>query len=679
MLRQWMLAAALLTSGVNAFAFEMIDAPMIRRGRGFVVGGQAEQATQPKAGFRVPGESAQASDTVASFTEFVENKEWEKAFRVLESLEATRPAPMIRREDGFVVPCDIQVRQMLLALPAEGKKAFRVFYDDKAKALLNPPNAGEPETSADNVANLREVYQRYLISSVGPAAADALGDAYFERGEFTRAARCWRDVIAYCADADISLARLSVKQAVALARDGDWSRFDELAARVKTRDGDATVTIGGRQVVVAAFLDELRKSAGIAEPARIDGGAPKPPAVTLPAEDRPIWRYEYFGEDRRTQTTAALRNSGFVAGAASLMGSATADEKTAYLSWMGLTMALDAATGKPRWQSARFEDMAPRLRQMASYGMLRAPAMLRLNNRLIVTSVDPNRMPYVSLASYALDNGRVEWNTANDGGLASYIFVGNFVVDNGTIYATAVGSDRSELFLFAIDPNTGTKKWEVMIGTPSANPRGGAAYDIEPRLAVGDGALAVMTNDGALAMVDLTERRIRWSFTYGSGRPLSMHRGMATSLGRGVDVAIDRGVVYFKDRMGAEVFAVQVDDASLRWKRETSSGEVISAFRDGNLYLKGETLTAYSSRGFENLWSSSHFGENSAAPFVGDARVYISGSRGMFEIDKITGKVVAMLADFEKGAPAGSMFVAGDVIYVLSDSTLAAYRARRAP
>jgi hypothetical protein len=133
---------------------------------------------------------------------------------VLESLESMKPAPMIRREDGFIVPCDIQVRQLLLSLPADGKKAFRVFYDDKARALLAASGAtgqagGDPDRRPRRPARRLPALPHLLRR---PRAADTLGDAYFERGDFARAARCWRDIIAYCADADISLPRLTVKQ-----------------------------------------------------------------------------------------------------------------------------------------------------------------------------------------------------------------------------------------------------------------------------------------------------------------------------------------------------------------------------------------------------------------------------------------------------------------------------------
>ena len=175
-------------------------------------------------------------------------------------------------------------------LPAAGRGAFRLFHDAAADELLQamrraPGSApGSASGSApgsggerDEVEAGERLYKDYFLSSAGPAGVDRLGDLYFERGEFAAAARLWDDLLTYQAGEALGglggggvgaaeggaaegvggVVRLRVKRAVALARAGDAAGFEAVREGLLARDGDAKVTVGGREVAVREVLAGL--------------------------------------------------------------------------------------------------------------------------------------------------------------------------------------------------------------------------------------------------------------------------------------------------------------------------------------------------------------------------------------------------------------------------------------
>ncbi len=96
-------------------------------------------------------------------------------------LAESKQSGMVRTDGGFLVPGRRRVRESLASLPPEGKQAFRLFYDPKVRQLLEPLDvnhaaAGGASGAAppDELAILREAFDRYFITSAGDAAADRL-------------------------------------------------------------------------------------------------------------------------------------------------------------------------------------------------------------------------------------------------------------------------------------------------------------------------------------------------------------------------------------------------------------------------------------------------------------------------------------------------------------------------
>ncbi len=674
--RCFTVAAVALTGvlPIQGFAREMVQMNM----RAVLSISPQGESVSSMAAFRVPGESQQTTDAVADFEQLLTNKQWDKAFRAMETFQSANPVPMVRTANDFVMPVDLYGRRRLASLPPDGRQAFRVFYDAQAKALLE-----KPEGSSEELAALEKVYQKYLISSYGPAAADRLGDTYFERGDFSQAAKCWADIITYCPDSTISVARLYVKQATALARAGDWTRFDQIQQRVQTRYPGEKVVIGGGEVAVTEYLTALAKerASDAADAAGLAAASnPVPDKIPLPKADVPAWKYEFFNENLRQQVAVAFQNRGYGSGLIdNLRPEAVNDETRVYINWFGLTAAIDAKTGKVIWQSDKSETIAQRVQQMVNYGIFNSGAMLLDRGLIFSTGYEQNRMPYLRIACYDAASGKLKWNTSGNSGLGEYFFLGSPVIEGDVVYCTALKQMRGELNLVAMSRTSGTKLWELALGNPTQNPNGGYNVDLEPQIEATDDQIFVLTNDGALVAVDPVEKRLAWAYMYGEGRKIFSNRfrrrgAMPPTGGRRGDLPIEHGILYFKDKGQEELHAVNINDRSILWTKEIGSTDALLGIIDGELYVLGDALTTYKPSSLERRWWSELFGKNVDAPLFTQSQVYLYGTAGLFDIDRKTGKITQMLTEFDTEPTGGSVLAVDQTLILITDTTVVGYR-----
>ena len=215
-----------------------------------------ESPTAPKA-FAVRKADSKIVDLLEDFQRYSGKRSWELAFHALNSIDEAGNVGSVPAGDGFMVPVQTRVQQLLLALPPEGRDAYRLFNDANARQLwqhVQDTRAGLP---ADELTTLHKLVDRYFLTSVGDLAADRLGDALFEQGNFAGAERAWRLVAEKYADAHLSLAKLQAKRCVAFSLLGRRDALVALAAQIREKYADQTITFGGRETNAADFADSL--------------------------------------------------------------------------------------------------------------------------------------------------------------------------------------------------------------------------------------------------------------------------------------------------------------------------------------------------------------------------------------------------------------------------------------
>ena len=310
-------------------------------------------AATPHQGFTILKADSKLVESIEDFDRYAGKKSWELAFRALNAIDEANSRGMVPAQDGFMVPIRARVKQSLLRLPPEGRDAYRLFNDANAKQLWEHLQGPPGAAVNDELPTLRKLVDRYFLSSVGDLAADRLGDALFEQGNFAAAENLWRSIIEKYPDSHLSPARLQVKRCVALARLGRADFLAALVAQVVEQYGDQKLTIGGETVVAADFVRSLVPKESSSRPA---ANKPDEDSILLPAADEPVWQIRIAGPNMAGQvdpnTGMPMGNTFHAAPCVAVMGNRL------YANWLGTVYAADLETGKMLWRTGKFTDNA---------------------------------------------------------------------------------------------------------------------------------------------------------------------------------------------------------------------------------------------------------------------------------------------------------------------------------
>jgi len=119
-------------------------------------------------------------------------------------------------EDGYVYhPVREKAEQLLARLPEVGLDTYRAEVDGEVRALLGPLARNR------DAAALREVADRFFVSSRGDDAAFLLGCLYLDQHQYLRARRAFLRVLRDHPDPSVPKAQVLVRLALACHRSGD--------------------------------------------------------------------------------------------------------------------------------------------------------------------------------------------------------------------------------------------------------------------------------------------------------------------------------------------------------------------------------------------------------------------------------------------------------------------------
>lgn len=684
------------------------DGQVIRRvvRNGMVVEeGQGEQHD----GFSVRKEGPKFNDALEDFERYRDKKAWELAFRSLEQLAEGKREGMVPAGDGFFVPSAQRILRALTSLPPDGKQAFRLFYDARAKQLLEQVEAavkGQATAGAtggaaaealafDEIAALREIHDRYFITSVGDRAADRLGDALFESGDFAAAAMAWATVLDHAPDTTLSRPRLYVKRGLALARAGQWDVFDETLRAVRSEFAGERVTVGGREVVASEFLESLRPAANAdpgvtAAAAGPDGprGVEAAVPVELPTDDKPAWQITFLDQSLEQKLEGALTSNGWgrhMTGLSTVVPDAATDGRHVYANWLGIVFAADVRTGKLVWRNRKFSELGERFQFFVnSLVNVDCYSLTAAGDRLFVTGINLDRLQHyqesVRLVCMTAADGKVKWSS-NNSGLANWSFVGRPVLAGDLVYATGRNPQGADLVLLAIGADKGELRWQLPLGTA----QGGQTFRGEPDvpspvlLPHGAGQLYVLTNNGALLAVDAGSRRVMWAYTYApppvmnremfwSGNPAAPRPTMRPA------AFVHGSTLYLKEYEGDALHAIDLTGPSLRWRRPLDRENTIARLPDGRLLSVGQDLGAIDPESRALRWSASLPAlATRIAPVVGTDRLLAFAPRGIYEIDLADGDTVRIFRGADRDSLGGTLCRAPGRLISVSNRAITAY------
>jgi len=650
---------------------------------------EAQTQTDKTPAFSVHKEQKPVIDAFEDFERYRDKKAWEKAFGALSKIEDGKPGRLVPDKDGFMVPTDLKVRAELLSLPPEGREAYRLFNDAKAKQLLE-----EAETS-NELSALRKVVNRYFVTAIGDRAADQLGDALFEAGDFPNAERCWRMIIENFPDSALSPLLLQTKRAIALSRSKDWDQFEMVRHVVHDRYGRQAVKVGGTDVVAADFVDALRKSTEVVAtqpadqtPSTFVHQIAADSSPLLPATEQPIWQIPIMDADASTQLTNQLAPSGWgaMAGQFTQAVPATAvDEKRVYINWLGICFAADMTTGKLLWRSDTFGDMTQKMAASLMQGIAIDPQIYGITlagdkvlcTRRSTDNQNYNELPMTRMWCLNTETGKPNWKS-DSGPLSGWGFVGQPLIEGDHFYIVAHPQNSQELSLLCINLVKGHLEWTAGLGTPAAstNYRGMPSIP-QPSLLLRSGKIMLLTNNGALLQIDCGTHQVDWAFgfpTYVQQQQYYYGNYVAQPvISPGALICVGP-TLYFKEYNSNLLFAMDAAAQTLKWKRRIDPEAGLASFDGKSLLLAGSEIECVDIASRVLQWDDkTNTRTGSIQPMIRDNWMYVFGAHGIESINLATGDTAPTFRGYDRESDGGSIWKTSNRLVTVSCRAVTAY------
>lgn len=679
-----MLANQGIVEAAREIVLDEIDVPEAVEG---VQMGEGEDDGKSTGQFTLPRVNTDVQDQLSDINRYAAAKAWDKAFNTLSKVKDAKPKGMVGGDGGWWVPYDEYIWGTLANLDAEGRRAFRLFHDAKAKSLLSKADLEAPVSPEKEIAALQELFDNYFITSVGAQGADRLANTYFERGMFEQAARCWRSVLEYHPDSDLSLLWINVKQGIALSRLGQWDELDRIARAVENRYKGQKVRIGGKEVEAGPYLRQLLQDRPAADSASASAENELPARIKLPKGDEPIWQFEVI--DQETQDALNITRQQYGGRGDVGVPPVANDGKRVYMNWLGVVFALDIETGKMAWRDGKFSDLVKNYRNYAYRINPPQYSVAAGNGNVFAVTIAPARLnqwqePF-RLVCYDAKTGKEKWNSSKGARAKEFNFYGQPELIGGTLYAAAYPKQKAELHLFAFDAETGAEKWMVPLGTPqgvNSNYYGMRAPS--PTMTPYGQDLLVLTNSGSLMMVDVERQTLRWAYSYNVSPqqvydPWSGYNYTGGSETDGAAVVRD-GVLYFKDRLGTSLTSLDLSSRKVLWDSRKDEDLTIVGLDDEWVYMmEGNDISPYHRKtgkvGDANnqLSEAGAFGLAWRGPVRTRESLYIFTPRGIYEFEKKSGDLNLVIRGSDIGSRGGLLWKVGDRLISISDLRITAY------
>ena len=581
------------------------------------------------------------------------------------------PAPT-----SFYIPSRTYLRQLLATLPQDGKDAYRLFHDPEAKKLL------EEAQGKDELASLTKLVAEYFITSVGDIAADRLGDLEFERGDVEQAAERWQSVLLYHPESALKRAQLLVKSGIALARAGRWDEVRRVARELRERHANETVIVGGRTVNALAQVSALLPTETAAATSEEDKSTNRDAAeMSLPESSEPLWQFQILSQANAQALASMGNNWGWGrTPVADAVPPTVVDEDRVYVNFLGFMFALDLKSGKLLWRTAKFHDIVQKLRNNQLL-MPEQYGICLVGDRLYTVGRESSKVsqqgaPFL-LNCHEKSTGKQIWSSEKINTLKPWRMWGAPTASGDRVYITAIKNQQQrDLHLLAISAADGKLLWATPCGTYQVDES--QLYNqrsSQPTLAIDGDRLFVDTHVGAVVLLDAKTGAVRWGLNYEAEAPNTQYwyntpRPLMTVGGP----LVENDVLYVKGMHSPRLVAVQLAGPTVLFKRPVGGPAMLIGVDSDRLYLGGDEIAAVDLKTQKLLWATK---VPIATPWtraiMTHDRLFQFTPRGIFEIDKANGDVMARHRGGDLDSLGGVLLLSKRTLVTVSNLSITAY------
>ncbi|MDR3617737.1 MAG: PQQ-binding-like beta-propeller repeat protein [Paludisphaera borealis] len=650
----------------------------------------------PARPLQMPPATTEVKEALDDFERFQRRSAWERALKALYTITEDQALRFVDGDSGFIIPVAQKRRQVLTALPPEGQAAYRLFYDAEAQKLF--ADAEGPT----ELANLERIYSAYFTTTIGDDAADRLGDIYFEMGRFDRAADCWLSILHDRPDTNLSPATIALKSALALARAGRRTEFDQIRADLADRYKGDKVTIGGTTAAPAELLRRLLEAdpppAALAETA-----GPTPAAAEASLDlGRPIepdWQLR-IAESIEAGMTPAELNQWRSNSLSDAKPAVAVEGSTLFANYLGYIVAVDLDSGKLLWRTEAFHHLENLAMQQG--GQMATPGRFAiLASREYVWTVardlkDQNYMAPFHLACRRADNGELVWKSTDLPEYALFDLTGPPLLSDGTMFIPAKAQPNPqqsqplpEQMVLAIQPHDGKLLWKREIGVFRQGQPRFYYYNMrdnspQVRLFLRAGSLYVDTHVGVLARLDAGTGALDWGYGYKTDAPQAeMYFNMYNRVQESQAVSgrpLESGdAILVKGAQSSRLYAIDPNRMKALWERPVSKDARLLGVDDRSLYLGGQELGSLDLKTRGLSWATKLPGGSlDGAVLVRSDGLFQLTPRGIFELDPRSGDVRRIFRGQDLGSAGGDLVLTDDRLLAVSNRTITAYPRRTA-
>lgn len=575
--------------------------------------------------------------------------------------------------------------RVLSRLPADGLEAYRILYDGQAEHLLRRG------LDTNDLNSLRSVVDRFLLTSSGDDAADALSSRLLDVGRAAGAVEVIDLALGFIPDPDVSEVRLLAKRAVGLALLGRENEARSTLDSIE-RSGDAdaaaveTVQAIARLMAERSDATSSRESEDDAppmEPVLVDplpwhyrfsemrGGSPSSYGEETDAPLMPPWQMVVGGDDiyvRSVRGLSALRADD-LGEVWSTTGNPDPLALSGPLSWEAISRDLYS------WIRPPDDDLFGSV--SASHGLVYAidrqgdmsstDASNLFNARRfnLMPGVDAARGLYLAnrLVAYDASSGAPVWSrgldSKTDGALGDVEF---------RSVPLAVGDDlwvpyfrHRDYYVGVLDPKTGALRKEVPLCSVAAS--SSARRPAQP-LAHGYGRVYVPSGHGVLFAIDTGTGTVRWGGEYGA--PPEAESSTSTSADGWWEPApplVTGGVVVLCPSDHHELVAFSAATGRKRWSRPVPGAWYPIAADDRHVWLGGTSVSSISLDDGQPVWTTRLQAQPTGRGVRVGNRLMLPTAGGLVTLDANTGAHMNVAPAPPHQGPAGNLVATYDALF----------------
>ena len=361
------------------------------------------------------------------------------------------------------------------------------------------------------------------------------------------------------------------------------------------------------------------------------------------------------------------------------------DERRLYANFLGVLLAVELENGKLSWRTNKFQELLNTMKQN-QYVMAEQYSIALGNERLWVVSRDVNQVgqhgnPF-SLRAHEKATGKEVLHSRNVADLNQFNFMGTPIVTPDVIYAAALKTNSgTELHALALQASDGKLLWSTHLGTHQMD-QNQMYYQrsCQPALLLERDRLYVDTHAGALIQLDVASGAVTWAVNYDSqvqdGNRYN-NTGEFLTTGR---PQMAGGQLFFKGMRSPRLVSVNPDLPAVVWNRPVAESANLVGLDDDRVYLGGEDIAAYDRKTKKLLWSNRlPLGSTFATPVLTRNRLYQFTPRGIYELDKATGRQLAAVPRRRFGVDGRTAAAGARLLIAVSNLSITAYPLGEAP